>query len=53
MKADLLLVGANPMQAAEALQAPLGVMSAGRWRSAAELSVLLAQQKARYDSLLR
>ena len=53
MKADLLLVGANPLQDAETLQAPLGVMSAGRWRSADELTVLLARQKARYDSLLR
>ena len=53
MKADLLLLGANPLQHAETLQAPLGVMSAGRWRSATELAVLLARQKARYDSLLR
>ncbi len=53
MKADLLLVGANPLRETATLQAPLGVMSAGRWRSEAELSVLLARQKTRYDSLLR
>lgn len=52
MKADLLLLAANPLQDAATLAAPLGVMSAGRWRSAAELATLLAQQQARYDALL-
>ena len=53
MKADLVLVEHNPLEDLATLKAPLGVMSAGRWRSSEELSALLAQQKARYDGLLR
>jgi cytosine/adenosine deaminase-related metal-dependent hydrolase len=53
MKADLVLVEHNPLENLETLRSPLGVMSAGRWRSRDELSALLAMQKAKYDALLQ
>jgi hypothetical protein len=53
MKADLILVGGNPLQDLATLRSPLGVMSAGRWRSGADLTALLARQQAKYDALLR
>jgi hypothetical protein len=46
-RTDLLLVSGNPLQSLEALQRPLGVMSAGRWRTQRQLDELLA------DSLRR
>lgn len=52
-RADLLLVADNPLQSLETLQRPLGVMSAGRWRTRAQLETLLAEQKSRYDSVLQ
>jgi len=53
MKADLVLVRSNPLDSVETLKSPLGVMSAGRWRSSANLTELLARQKAKYDALLK
>jgi hypothetical protein len=53
MKADLVLVGNNPLNDLETLKSPLGVMSAGRWRSRDELRSLLDQQKKQYESLLK
>jgi hypothetical protein len=47
------LVSDNPLQSLETLQRPLGVMSAGRWRTRAQLETLLAEQKSRYDSVLQ
>ncbi len=53
MKADLVLLGTNPLEDVETLKSPLGVMSAGRWRNATELADILDRQKAKYDSLLK
>jgi cytosine/adenosine deaminase-related metal-dependent hydrolase len=53
MKADLVLVSANPLENVELLKSPLGVMSAGRWRSAEELTAILERQKAKYAELLK
>jgi adenine deaminase len=52
-RADLLLVSGNPLQSLEALRRPLGVMSAGRWRTQRQLDELLAEQKSRYDRVLQ
>jgi hypothetical protein len=52
-RADLLLVSANPLQSPEALRHPLGVMSAGRWRTQQQLDELLAEQKSRYERVLQ
>ncbi len=53
MRADLLLVSANPLQSLESIRQPLGVMSAGRWKSRQQLGALLAEQRARYDRVLQ
>jgi imidazolonepropionase-like amidohydrolase len=53
MKADLVLVSANPLENIESLKSPVGVMSAGRWRSAEELAAILNRQKAKYAELLK
>ncbi len=52
MKADLIMVSANPLEDIETLKSPLGVMSAGRWLSDVELEAVLADQKAKFDALL-
>jgi imidazolonepropionase-like amidohydrolase len=52
-RADLLLVSENPLQSLEAIRHPLGVMSAGRWRTQRQLDELLAEQKSRYDRVLQ
>jgi len=52
-RADLLLVSGNPLQSLEAIRRPLGVMSAGRWRTQRQLDELLAEQKSRYDRVLQ
>jgi hypothetical protein len=51
--AALLLVSGNPLQSLEALRRPLGVMSAGRWRTQRQLDELLAEQKSRYERVLQ
>ncbi len=51
MKADLIMVSANPLEDIETLKSPLGVMSAGRWYSDVELEAVLADQKAKFDAL--
>jgi imidazolonepropionase-like amidohydrolase len=53
MRADLVLSAGNPLESVEVLQHPLGVMSAGRWQTRAQLDALLAAQTARYDSVLK
>jgi hypothetical protein len=53
MRADLVLSSGNPLESVEVLQHPLGVMSAGRWQTRAQLDALLAAQTARYDSVLK
>jgi len=53
MRADLMLVSANPLVSLESLREPLGVMSAGRWRTRQQLDALLAQQQARYQQVLQ
>ena len=53
MRADLVLLAANPLQSLSALQHPVGVMSAGRWRTREQLDELLAAQRARYESLFK
>ena len=40
-RADLLLVAGNPLEDLSALRKPIGVMTAGRWRDAADLQKLL------------
>jgi hypothetical protein len=53
MRADLLLVSDNPLRSLEVLRQPLGVMSAGRWRTRQQLDALLAEQKSRYERVLQ
>jgi hypothetical protein len=53
MRADLVLVSANPLVSLESLRQPVGVMSAGRWRTRQQLDALLAQQQARYQQVLQ
>jgi hypothetical protein len=53
MRADLLLVAGNPLQSLETLRQPLGVMSAGRWRTQQQLDALMAEQKSRYERVLQ
>jgi hypothetical protein len=48
-----MLVSANPLVSLESLREPLGVMSAGRWRTRQQLDALLAQQQARYQQVLQ
>jgi imidazolonepropionase-like amidohydrolase len=52
-RADLLLVSGNPLRSLETIQRPLGVMSAGRWRTQQQLDELLAAQYSRYDRVLQ
>jgi hypothetical protein len=52
VRADLLLVSGNPLQSLEVVRRPLGVMSAGRWRTQQQLDALLAEQKSRYERVL-
>jgi hypothetical protein len=52
-RADLLLVSGNPLRSLETIRRPLGVMSAGRWRTQQQLDELLAEQKSRYDRVLQ
>lgn len=49
LRADLLLVEKDPFLSLETLEAPLGVMKAGRWFPRAQLSALLEQGKAKYE----
>jgi Amidohydrolase family len=53
LRADLVLVSSNPLESLAAIQHPLGVMSAGRWRTREQLDGLLEAQKARYDLVLQ
>jgi hypothetical protein len=53
MRADLILLGANPLENVETLKSPRGVMTAGRWRSAMEMGTVLDRQKQAYDALLK
>jgi imidazolonepropionase-like amidohydrolase len=53
MRADLLLVADNPLHSLAALRQPVGVMSAGRWRTRQQLDALLAEQQARYERVLQ
>lgn len=52
-RADLVLAAGNPLDGLAVLKAPLGVMAAGRWRTAEELRAILEQQRARMEGLLR
>lgn len=53
MRADLVLLAANPLQSISALEHPMGVMCAGRWRTREQLDELLAAQRSRYEALLK
>jgi hypothetical protein len=53
MRADLILLDANPLENVETLNSPRGVMTAGRWRSAMEMGTILDRQKQAYDALLK
>jgi hypothetical protein len=52
MRADLVMVATDPLKSIAALQQPLGVMTAGRWRTRQQLEHLLTAQKAKYDAVL-
>jgi len=52
-RADLLLVADNPLKSLEAIRHPLGVMSAGRWRTQRQLAALLQERKSRYQRVLQ
>lgn len=51
MKADALLVEGNPLDSLEVLKKPIGVMTAGRWMTAQELTQIIETQKQAYQSL--
>jgi hypothetical protein len=51
-RADLVLVAANPLESLATLEAPLGVMTGGRWKTAAELKAELEANKARLEATL-
>lgn len=53
LRADLLLLGADPTRGVDALRTPLGVMKAGRWRSAEELRAGLEANRKAMDPVLR
>lgn len=40
-RADLILVSGNPLEDISTIREPLGVMAAGRWYSAEQLSQLI------------
>lgn len=52
MKADLIMLSANPLEDIVTLKSPLGVMSAGKWYSDVELEAALADQREKFDALL-
>lgn len=49
LRADLVLVEKDPLTSLETLEAPIGVMKAGRWFPQAELSAILEQGKVKYE----
>jgi hypothetical protein len=51
-RADLVLVGANPLDSLATLEAPLGVMARGRWKTASELKAELDANRARLGATL-
>jgi Amidohydrolase family len=53
MRADLIVLDADPLQSISALEHPVGVMSAGRWRTREKLDELMAAQRATFEALLR
>jgi imidazolonepropionase-like amidohydrolase len=52
-RADLLLVAQNPLESLDTLRKPLGVMSAGRWRTADELQALLQENRRNLEAQTR
>jgi imidazolonepropionase-like amidohydrolase len=53
MRADVIVVAENPLDSISALEHPLGVMSAGRWRTREQLDALLEGVRAKYDAVLK
>lgn len=51
MKADAVLVAGNPLDSLDVLEQPIGVMTAGRWMTAEELTKIIETQKETYRSL--
>ena len=51
MKADAVLVQGNPLDSLDALERPIGVMTAGRWLTGQELTQIVEAQKKTYRSL--
>ncbi len=51
MKADAVLVDGNPLDSLDVLEQPIGVMTAGRWLTAQELTQIVEAQKKTYQSL--
>jgi imidazolonepropionase-like amidohydrolase len=51
MKADAVLVDGNPLDSLDVLEQPIGVMTAGRWMTAEELTKIIETQKETYRSL--
>lgn len=52
MRADLVLVQANPLGNLETLRNPVGVMAHGRWYDSASLAKLLDDRKKHYEAVL-
>jgi imidazolonepropionase-like amidohydrolase len=53
MRADLILLGANPLENVETLKSTRGVMTAGRRRSAMEMATIVDRRQQAYDALLK
>jgi hypothetical protein len=51
MKADAVLVNGNPLDSLVVLEQPIGVMTAGRWMTAEDLTKIIETQKETYRSL--
>ena len=51
-RADLVLVATSPLQSLDTLRNPLGVMVGGRWRTAAELTSTLEQNRRALEPIL-
>jgi imidazolonepropionase-like amidohydrolase len=51
MKADAVLVNGNPLDSLHVLEQPIGVMTAGRWMTAEELTKIIETQKEAYRLL--
>jgi hypothetical protein len=49
----VIVVAENPLDSISALEHPLGVMGAGRWKTREQLDALLEALRAKYDAVLK